>query len=238
MKQLVWVVIAVAACGDGGSAKPDAMGDAPTMCAPKMAPLAAGMHKVYLNFDGVTLTKGNDDSAANISSVLMNDPSVIPMWQPALSASTRQGRIDAIVDYVQRALAPYSVDVVTTRPTSGLYTMHVIGGRSQDLGYQPGVAGISAQKCSPLYNGVTLIFDIDAFTATDYATSVLSDVGLMAGMGVSSRHNDCLNRTSSVDPGLVCSFDSMSTTIAPNDCGRTPTQDEPKLLMDAFGCRN
>lgn len=238
MKQMMWMVMALAACGDGGSAKPDAMIDAPTMCAPKMAPLAPGMHTVYLNFDGVTLTKGNDDSAANVSSVLMNDPSVIPMWGPTLSASTRQGRIDAIVDYVQRALAPYSVDVVSTRPASGLYTMHVLGGQSQDFGYPMGVAGIAPQKCSPIYNGVTLIFDVGTFTATDFATSVLSDVGLMAGMGVSSRHNDCLNRTSPIDQGLVCSFDSMSTTMAPNDCGRTPTQDEPKLLMDAFGCRD
>jgi hypothetical protein len=29
----------------------------------------------------------------------------------------------------------------------------------------------------------------------------------------------------------------MSTTSAMNNCGRTPTQDELQLLMDAFDCR-
>lgn len=234
-------MVLVAACGDDGAAKPDAMKmiDASTTCPPKMAPLAAGTHKAYLNFDGVTLTKGNDDSGNNVSTVLMNDPSVIPMWGSTLSPSTRQGRIDAIVDYVQRALAPYSIDIVTTRPASGPYTMHVLGGRSQDFGFPADIAGVSSHACTPTPNGVSLIFDVAGFSSTDFATSVLSDIGLMGGLGLSTRHNDCLNRMAPVDQGLVCSFDSMSATVTDsNNCGRTPTQDELALLKDAYGCRD
>lgn len=240
MKKLGFVTVGlVAACGDGSSATPDAAIDAQTMCPAKSAPLAPGMHKLYLNFEGQSLSKGMDNAPLNISSVLVNDPTVIPAWGSTLSPTTRQGRIDVVVMTVQNALAPYSVDVVTTRPITGPYMMNVVGGKSENIGLPAGFASLTGQQCHPSYNAVSLDFDVDAFTATDTANSVLSDVGMMAGMGLSTRHNDCANRTEAYDPGIVCSFDAMSTTSTEaNGCGRNPTQNEPMLLMDAFGCRD
>ena len=240
MKQLRWVVItALAACGDGGSATPDAAVDARTMCAPKMAPLAPGMHQLYLNFEGQTLLMGmTDDSAANIAQFLVQPSITVPAYGPNLSATTRQGRIDLIVGYVQTALAPYSVDVVTTRPASGQYMMAVIGGLSENFGYQAGIASIAGQSCRPRHNAIGLEFDIDTFTAVDVANTVLSDVTVLAGLGLSTRHNDCANRTELYDQGLICSFDATSPTATMNNCGYTPTQNELQLLMDAFGCRD
>ena len=235
-----WVVLTVlAACGDGGSATPDATVDARTMCSPKSAPLAPGMHQLYLNFEGVTLTMGNDDAASNTSSIITTPTATIPQYLPSASPSTRQGRIDLIVGYVQTSLAPYSVDVVTTRPASGPYSMYVIGGKSEDLGFPAGIGSIAGQSCHPRDNAVSLEFDIDVFTATDIATTILSDVSVVVGMGLSTRHNDCANRgNNGVDPDLLCSFDAMSMTATTQNCGYTPTQNELQLLMDAFGCRD
>jgi len=239
MKKLGLVtVLAVAACGDGGSATPDAEVDAQTMCPAKTAPLAPGMHKIYLNFDGATLSKGNDNAPLNISSLLVNDPTTIPPYGPNLSATTRQGRIDVIVDYVQRALAPYSVDIVTTRPITGPYFMNVLGGLPEDIGFGVGNASIAGANCMPRYNAVGLEFDQPGATAEDLANTFLSDIAMSAGMGLTSRHNDCANRMEIYDQGLICSFDAASPTVDTANCGRTPTQDEPKLLMDAFGCRD
>ena len=205
-----------------------------------MAPLAPGMHKLYLNFDGVTLTPGPDNPAANTSE-LITAPSTIPAYVATGNPTTRQGRIDLMVDFVQRALAPYSVDVVTTRPASGDYMMEVIGGKPEDFGFPVGNLSIAGQACRTRRNAISLAFEIDPnFAAIDYASTFLSDLSIMVGMGLSTRHNDCTNRMgNSIDPGTLCSFDAMAPTVnAPQNCGYTPTQDEPKLLMDAFGCRD
>jgi len=164
---------------------------------------------------------------------------VVPVWGSALSPTTRQGRIDVIVQTVQTQLAPYSVDVVTTRPVTAPYMMSVLGGKSQDFGFAPNIASLTGQQCHLNAIGVSLVFDVDGFTATDTANSVLSDISMLAGLGLSTRHNDCTNRTESYDPGIVCSFDAMATTPnTANNCGYTPTQNEPMLLMTAFGCRD
>ena len=151
MKQMAWVVTAaaaaVAACGDNGATAADAAIDAPTMCAPKTAPLAPGMHTIYLNFDGVTLMRGTDNASMNMSD-LIPDTITVPAYVATGDASVRQGRIDLIVDYVQRALAPYSVDVVTTRPAAAPYMMMVIGGKPEDFGFPANILSIAGQKCT------------------------------------------------------------------------------------------
>jgi hypothetical protein len=242
MKQTAWVVMVLAAaCGDDGAKTVDAAIDAPTMCAPKMAPLAPGMHTIYLNFDGVTLTKGNDDSATNVASVLVNDSSTIPAYVATGNPTTRQGRIDEIVGYVQRTLAPYSVDVVTTRPASGVYMMNVIGGKPEDFGFTAGVGSIAGLQCGHThYNGVALEFENDPnYAAIDYASSILSDVGVMVGMGLTTNKNGCETRTApGIDPGTLCTFGAMSPTNPSADCGNTPTQDELMILTNSFGCRD
>jgi hypothetical protein len=242
MKQLRWgVLVVVAACGDGGSATPDAAIDAPTKCAPKTAPLAPGMHKLFLNFDGVTLNPGPENAAANTSS-LVQTAATIPAYVASGGASVRQGRIDLMVEYVQNALAPYSIDVVATRPASGPYMMEVIGGKPEDFGFPMGVLSITPHNCAVIANGVGLAFELDPqYPAIDFSSTILSDLAMLSGLGLTTRHNDCTNRTeaNAIDQGTLCSFDAMATTVTTQlNCGRTPTQDEPKLLMDAFGCRD
>jgi hypothetical protein len=244
MKQMAWVVtvLAAAGCGDDGAKTVDAAIDAPTMCAAKTAPLAPGVHKIYLNFDGITLTKGADNSATNTSDLLVMDSITVPAYVATGNATTRQGRIDLIVDYVQRTLAPYSVDVVTERPAAGSdpYMMCVIGGKPEDFGFPAMVGALAGQKCHPAYGAIALEFELDPnIAAIDYASSILSDISVMVGMGLSDVHNGCANRTgNSIDPGTLCTFSATATTSSMQNCGYTPVQDELELLMDAFGCRD
>lgn len=236
MRLMSVAAVLFAACGDDSSAMPDAQipVDAPTMCPPQTTmPLPTGAHVVYLNFDGVTLTKcAVADSRANCTDLIKQDPSVIP---PYMDGNVdRQTRIDFIVTTVQRALAPYSVDVVTTRPASGDYLMVVLGGSATQLGFS-NVSGVASQPCSAANrNLVTLEFD-DVLLGIPQSSLVLSDIGVMIGMGLTTDTNDCANRTE--DWTSVCTYGAMATAAPQNNCGHTPTQDEPALLAAAFGCR-
>jgi hypothetical protein len=234
MRSTILAAATLAACGDDGATAPDAQVDAPTMCPPQTAsPLPMGAHAVYLNFDGVTLTKCTPaDSRANCTDQIKQDPSVIPPYMDG--DPNRQVRIDFIVTTVQRALAPYSVDIVTTRPTSGDYFMVVLGGSATQLGF-PGISGVAQLPCDATNrNLVSLEFD-NVLLGIPQSGLVLSDIGLMIGMGLPTDANDCANRTE--DWTSVCTYGAMATAAAQNNCGRTPTQDEPALLAAAFGCR-
>jgi hypothetical protein len=207
------------------------------MCAPKTPPLTPGAFKLYLNFDGVTLTKGEDNSAMNTSSIVVNDPTTIPPFQPAADPTSRQGHIDQIVGHVQAAVSPYAIDVVTTRPASGVYQMYMIGGTSEQIGLGTGLLSLVAATCHIDYNGIGLEFDNPQESAVQIANAVLSDFTMMAGMGLTTTINDCANR-SAFDENIVCSFGAAAMTDTSFSCGHAPTQDEPKLLTGAFGCRN
>jgi hypothetical protein len=61
----------------------------------------------------------------------------------------------------------------------------------------------------------------------------------MVGMGLTTRLNGCMTRTApGIEPGTLCTFSAMSPTNPDANCGNTPTQDEIKMLVDAFGCRD
>jgi hypothetical protein len=146
---------------------------------------------------------------------------------------------------VRRALAPYSVDIVTTRPSSGDYLMIVVGGDSGALGFVPNLLGITPSVCDAANrNRISLEFDVGQ-NAIQQASNVLSDVALMVGLAATTKASNCTNRMLQWPEGssLLCSFDPMGPTHPDHtpglpNCGRIPAQDEPALLREALGCRN
>src|SRR5262245_37600369 len=91
-----------------------------------------GAHILFLNFDGATVTppaSGEDNSAANESWIATRTTTLPPFdakpYGPALS---RDAAISAIVNHFKRMYGAYNVQVVTERPTSGRYTMCIVGG--------------------------------------------------------------------------------------------------------------
>jgi hypothetical protein len=97
------------------------------------APACATGRKVYLNFDGVTITRAaNSDSTMNLARWLTNTSAAVPPWRQG--SATRVADILAIVDGVEQRLAMTPIEVVTTRPGAGPYVMIVFGGANLNTG--------------------------------------------------------------------------------------------------------
>jgi hypothetical protein len=250
----ILATIALAACEKDLLADlPDAGADATTGCPMPVQPLAPGTSKVYLNTEGVTLRKGDcSDSRTNCTQMVMVDNTVVPPFLPGDAG--RQPFIDGIVAKAQAALAPYSIDVVTVRPTAGDYQMIVLGGDSSivgcgDCGSVGPYAGCGANVGSR--NHISMIFDFGV-SGMDvdnewYASALLSELGNLLSLVPTTLANDCMcrfdaecvNRT----PDTMCTFGTnVPTTTAvdsfggPLNCNISP-QDEPALLKKALGCR-
>ena len=244
--RLPFLVLALAACGDDPvQVLPDAPAPPPDAdalhCAdPPANPSAPGRYKIYLAMEGITLTKTPtcSDSKTNCTNLITADTVTVPQFLP--NTLGRQEFINEILRLARVRLAPYSIDIVTERPASGDYHLFVLGGDSN------AIVGASAYSVSPSnclgdnHNMVDLMFDHHfSGGAPGYASTILSDLGAISGLGLTAVNADCMCRGSSVcNYNTVCTFGTAAMTdpMGP-DCGHGPVQDEPALLKQVLGCR-
>ncbi|HZS38008.1 MAG TPA: Ig-like domain-containing protein [Polyangia bacterium] len=127
----------------------------------------ASTHVLFLNFGGEALTQGSSDNAPNGVSVIAGTQ--VPQFNGAVNAPkvTRQNAIDAVVDRLRTFYAPYNLDIVTTRPGSGAYTVIEIGGSHTIANEPSGVAGVSPLDCSNS-NPSNVVFDFSDDQTPDY----------------------------------------------------------------------
>jgi len=232
--------------------------DAPFTGCPTPAQVATGNYKVYLNTEGVTLRKGcGDDSRTNCTDIAPADNTVVPPFLDGVTG--RQTFIEAVVAKAQAALAPYSVDIVTTRPVSGDYEMIVLGGDPLAFGCtNPSCGGIAPDAgCGQQLvtrDHVDVLFDrgVNDTIETYAGAAVLSQIGNMTGLVPTTVFDDCMCDIDEVcldgsghwgTPGTMCTFGSnaptttaVRTTGSPDNCN-IPVEDEPAMLKAAFGCR-
>ena len=237
---------------------PDAAPDATTGCPTPLEPLAVGTYKVYLNTEGVTVTKGNgcDNSRIDCSLIVVADNTMVPPFLPGNAG--RRPFIDAIVAKAQAALAPYSIDIVTVRPTTGDYEMMVLGGDGATIAGCTGCGGVSPYAgCGrglSNRNHISFIFDFGMELMPDgsgdieyYASNILSELGAVVDLVPTTVGDDCMCRfdagCGNRAPGTMCTFGTNVPTTtglepsgAPYNCNISP-QDEPAQLKKAFGCR-
>lgn len=245
MRTTLVLLLTVAACGDdGATALPDAgpMPDAAALyCSdPPPDPLRQGAHVVYVNTEGITLTKMGDcsDSKTNCTSLIKDDTAVVPQFLP-----NTLGREDFIANILRLArvrLAPYSIELVTERPAAGNYYMIVIGGDAGVLVGSPGILSVSPGVCTPSNpNLVDLVFDHHFIGGAEvYASSILSDLGAMYGLGLTDTPGDCMCRVAGCGFPGVCTFSSMVPVVPGGaECNRAPIQDEKSWLKGVLGCR-
>ena len=201
----------------------------------EVVPLPAGMHALFVVFEGVTITLGDcDDSKTNCSSLVAQGSTTVP---PFLMAETnRQTRITAIKGMVQDALARFSVDVVTTRPTKGDYWMMVAGGTSHAIAGAPGALLAASPVCEATNrNSVALVFEQDTET-TDRAYADTIAGGSLAGLVPTTQSGDCMCTATSCAHAQTCTWGTSAVTMPGTGCSRT-TQNEQLLLTTAVGCR-
>ncbi len=96
------------------------------------APRCGNGRVVYLNFEGQTLTDGPSDATQNRASWMTIQQGTAPRYRSG--AADRDQQIQTIVDGVRAILAPFPIDVVTTRPAAGPYVMIVYGGTTNQVG--------------------------------------------------------------------------------------------------------
>ncbi len=100
---------------------------------------------VFLNFEGPTISPGGwaQDNAQANTSFIVPTATAIPAFDATPWSEDRDATIQAIVDGVKEDFSSFPVTFTTTRPTSGNYTMIVIGGQPGLIGQSSGRAGVA-----------------------------------------------------------------------------------------------
>lgn len=245
---LILAISAVAACGGGGGGSPpdgpqliDAAPDVPAGC----DQIVGGTHKVFLNFDGVALQPGTTSAMTNTTS-LLDEAHTVPAWRP--NDPARDTAIAAVICDARLTLQQFDVDVVTTRPATGPYTMIVIGGAATDLAMPAGVQALAELDCmrtraadvawiSQYWQGNATSTEIEP---RSMAQLIAGSIGIFNGVDGSTTAGDCMcgwGNLCMLQPSNICTFGAASTAD-PMYCSTTATQDEVGALRTAYGARH
>jgi hypothetical protein len=186
---------------------------------------------VFLNFDGAELHKGDcDDALANCSRILEIDHVSYPR-SPGTSATRRM-----IIERVQGHFRPFHVRIVTTRPTSGEYSMVMIGGRYSDIGGSlEHVVGISAIDCgNTKTRNIGFVF-LDTEDSFSWSDAVAQMAGRVLGLeGVGDQDDIMAEPLPPADFPGDASFHDREMRIVNPACGQT-TQNDVALLLQNVG---
>lgn len=229
----------VVACGDNGGGGDGGEVDA----SPALDARAAGTTTLFLNFDGATLTKGfPDDPVNNISSLIRPPGHTVPPWRDGVAA--RDASIATITAGARAILAPYDVNVVTTRPAAGPYEMIMFGGHARDLFGAGPIDVFGSGQCA---GGSVVSYVTESVTDDEVAASLA--VGVLANtrfIPITTRRGDCLcylGNDCLPYTGELCTIGGAGTPTFPtggpscNDTVPEPpaTIDVHAYFLDRFG---
>jgi Bacterial Ig domain len=225
MKRVLGLLLVAAACGQEppqaqelASPLVRAPGFHDDARAPKLPPVhpqAGGTTVLFLNFGGQTLSFGSDDSLTNTSEI---SGTTVPAYDvPALAKYTRQQGIDVITDRVRTFYKPFNVQVVTTRPSSGDYTMVMVGGSHTIIPGEDQAAGVSLLDCDNT-NPDNVCYDFSADLTPDYggipeiAIDASHESGHSFGLEHTDNPEDIMYSVSNPNPTLQDIFAARFTT--------------------------
>ncbi len=146
--------------GTIGGARADAPVPTYKLIEPSLVPLlvdgvsATVSNVIYLNNcrpDGCKVFPGSDNSATGSSSVPDQSSTVRPF---ELSDTVWND----VVQCVRDTYAPFSVQIVTERPSTGAYHMAIVAGRPGDIGLENNVGGVSPFTCGFISRSISYSF--------------------------------------------------------------------------------
>jgi len=220
---------------DGSTSGSDDAGTVPQPT-PDAAPACFNGRVVYLNFDGVTLTRGTSDATQNRASWLQRSTGTAPRYRT--NSPNRMADIQTITNGIRQQLADFPITVVTDRPASGPYVMIVFGGTAQDVGSFYGAA-VNELDCGDVQKS-DVAWIADAVSPTQRIVNVaVGAIGFGLGLTATTDPLDCMcgwaNGCDSNDT-VAC---RLSDNIArdPNASQRCPnvtTQSETQAFREAF----
>ena len=155
----------------------------------RVPPSAAGHAKAntfFLNYDGVTLKKGNQDNSATNTTVFNQFAAT---YQPYGAGNKRAASLQAVkADWLK-----YDVTITDVRPNSGLYTM-CVNSPTNVIGQ--GVLGVAPLDCfDNMAANIVLAFHSanDQFSATTQATTMSQEIAHAYGLEHVNQPNDIMN---------------------------------------------
>ena len=158
------------------------------------SPQLASRGVVFLNFEGATLTFGQDDARSDIT--VLED---LAGPFPAYGGTTQRA---ATLQSVQTDFAAYDMLIVDARPTAGSYTMAMIG--PLEAGTVLGVAPLDCRDQFP--NNIVFAFhgDGDGYTASAQANTISQEIAHSYGLEHVDQMGDIMYPVSSGgDPGFL-----------------------------------
>ncbi len=218
----------------GGSNNPGGTIDAP-VSTPDAAPTCANGRVVYLSFEGETLTQAATDSTQNHAAWIGVATATVPAFHPGLT--NRATAIQTIVDGVKSRLAGTPIQVVTTRPASGLYVMVVLGGTNQNVGSQYTYATSDHDCGDTVKNDVAWVSDAPSLSYVP--DLIVGAIGWGLGLQGTSDPGDCMcgwANSCSSNPGACSLSPSIATTTSNGNttCAGENPQNEVAAFSTQF----
>ena len=196
----------------------------------------ANGRKVYLNFDGVTVTQATPSDSTQNKVSWISAGATIPRYQDG--SGTRTADIATIVSGVKSRLAMTPIEVVTTRPATGPYVMIIFGGKRTSDGGTVGTNysyATNEHDCGDLVkNDVGWVSDAPSISyAQDLA---IGAIGWGLGLNGTTNGDDCMagwaNNTNS-NSGACTLSASIATTTSNSPATTCPNQN-PQNEVAAF----
>ncbi len=188
-------------------------------------------HKIYLNFEGAPLKMGQSNSKNNTTGLLTVSSLNYPAQSWTSMGGKDKGQKDVITE-LRLLYGNYAVEFVTTRPTSGDYTMAMSGGTGEGCKKGgAGTVGIAPLDCKfSNKNDIVFVFGNKLSSAKKLAFVIAHELGHSFGLEHVADNTDIMAPALS---GATCCW-TTSTVTGGGSCGRT-TQDAKKVLSDNLG---
>jgi hypothetical protein len=204
---------------------------------PPDAATCANGRVVFLDFDGVNLTRaGASDATTNKASWMQIAAATVPPYHSG--SANRAAEIQAIVDGVRAELASFPITVVTTRPATGPYVMIVYGGTNSQAGSRFSVAVQTLDCGDAVKSDVAWVGDGVA-PAQHVINVSVGAIGFGLGLTATATTTDCMCGWDN----LCASNNNAPCTLSPmiardpqanQQCAGLSTQDEPAAFRAAF----
>ncbi len=190
---------------------------------------ASGRAVIYINFEGQRLRYGGSSSKQNTSWILPQGWTVdIPAFHTGtLGGMNRAQAIARIVDYVRHDYRHWDAVITTQRPTSGDYTMVMVGGHPSLIGEHNNTVGIAPLDYgNPNRNDVVFVFSESIYDLRQVASCISHEAAHSFGLDHVEPQSALMYPT--LLPGTL-TFQNARVW------GKTYFQDQPRILHGLFG---
>ncbi len=202
------------------------------------APKAIKQGLLFVNFEAITLTMGNDDSRTDVSSIFAGE---------FVAFGGGDAERAAVMAAVRTDWEPYDLVITESRPAAGDYTMNVTS-PTNPFGSGSGVLGIAPLDCMDMMapNNVTFAFHGagDGFSPATVATTIGQEVAHSYGLEHVNNPADIMNpQNSGGDPTFrdecIAIVDGGAGIFCPDQhathCGEPTMQNSHLELLEIFG---